>query len=165
MGPSADVHPPTHMIETLDNAEGGEVIVVSLSEENLNMSLFGGLMTAGAYVNGFEGAVLSCGVRDLPEIKRDYSDFQIFSRSVSCATIVTRYVTLANDIPVECGGIMVNPGDLIVGDLDGVVCVPQGKVEEVLKVVDEIEAMEAEQTKWILELKSFGKGLAKYNRY
>ena len=164
-GPSADVHPPTHLIEAIDSAEGGEVIVISLTEENMNMALFGGLMTAGAYVNGFEGAVLSCGVRDLPEIKRDYGSFEIFSRSVSPATIVSRYVTLANNIPVECGGIIVEPGDLIVGDEDGVVCVPKDKVEEVLKVVCDIEEMEAQQTKWILETGSLGEGLEKYNRY
>lgn len=164
-GPSVERHPPTHLIDLLDNSEGGEVLVISLTEGNLDVALLGGLMTAGAYVNGFEGAVLDGGVRDLPEIKRDYSDFEIFSRSVSPVSIISRYETLANNIPVQCGGITVNPGDLIVGDLDGVVCVPQEYVEEVLELVQDIEAKEAEQTVWIKELKSFGQGLAKYNRY
>lgn len=157
-GPSIDRHPPTHLIELLDNAEGGEVLVISLTEENLDVALLGGLMTAGAVVNGFEAAVLSCGVRDLPEIRRDYSDFEIFSRSVSPVSIVSRYETLANNVPVECGGVTVFPGDLIVGDHDGMVCVPQDYVEEVLEVVEDIEAKEAEQTKWIKELGSFGQG-------
>lgn len=157
--------PPTHIIKTLDSAEGGEVIVVSLKENDLNCALWGGLMTAGAVVNGLEGAVINCGVRDLNEIRRDYPGFEIFSQSVVPVTMVSRYVTVDMDVPVECAGVTVNPGDLIVGDIDGLICVPREYVEEVLTVVEDIEEKEAFQTKAIFETKSFGEGLAKFNRF
>ena len=164
-GAGTDPQPPTHIIDTLDNAEGGEVIVVSLKENDLNCALWGGLMTAGAYVNGLEGAVLNCGVRDLTEIRRDYPDFEIFSQSIVPVTMVSRYVTIDKNLPVECEGVIVNPGDLIVGDIDGVICIPQEHVEEVLAMAEDIDKKEAIQTKAIFETKSFGQGLAKFNRF
>lgn len=164
-GAGTDPQPPTHIIDTLDGAEGGEVIVVSLKENDLDCALWGGLMTAGAVVNGLEGAVLNCGVRDLTEIRRDYPDFEIFSQSVVPVTMVSRYVTIDKNVPVECAGVIVHPGDLIVGDIDGVICVPQEYVEQVLEVVEDIEQKEAVQTKAIFETKSFGEGLAKFNRF
>ena len=67
-------------------------------------------------------------------------------------------------MPVVCGGIEVNPGDLVVGDLDGVIVIPKDKVEEVLLFAEDIEYKEAEQTKYIRETKSLKEGLAKFNR-
>lgn len=154
---------PSHAVEAIDAAQGGEVIVISLKEKDPNVCLWGGLMTAGAVANGLAGAVLNCGVRDIPEIRRDF-DFEVFSKTVTPVTTVSRYITLDKDVPVECGGIIVNPGDLIVGGEDGVVCVPKEHVEEVMKVAADIEAKEAAQTKHILETKSLKEGLALFNR-
>ena len=63
-----------------------------------------------------------------------------------------------------CGGITVNPADLIVGDLDGVVVVPKAHIDEVLEKATEIEDREAEQARLIRETKSLREGLAKYGR-
>ncbi len=154
---------PTHAIDLIDSAEGGEVIVIVLQENDPNVSLWGGLMTAGATVNNLEGAVLNCGVRDLAEIKRDF-DFEIYSRTISPGTTVSRYATLAANVPVECCGITVNPGDLIVGDIDGVICIPQKHVEEVMVMAEDIDVKEAEQTQHIHKTKSLNEGLNLYNK-
>lgn len=154
--------PPQHAIEAIDGSDAGSVIVISIGGE-ANVAVWGGLMTAGAVVNGIEGAVLDGGLRDVTEIKRDF-DFPVFSRSVSPGTTVGRYRTVAANVPVTCGDVTVNPGDLIVADTDGVVVVPRDHVEAVLEASVEIEKREAEQTRLIREAKSLGQGLAKYNR-
>ncbi len=161
-GPTDEFLPPTHALDAIDESEAGSVIVIGIEGES-NVAVWGGLMTAGAEVNQLAGAVLDGGVRDIIEIRRD-SDLQVFSRSVSPGTTLGRFKTLDANVPVKCGGITVNPGDLIIGDLDGVVVVPREHVEAVLEMATEIEEREAEQARLIRELGSLREGLAKYGR-
>lgn len=161
-GPTDEFLPPTHALDAIDESEPGSVIVIGIDGEP-NVAVWGGLMTAGAEVNQLAGAVLDGGVRDIIEIRRD-SDLQVFARSVSPGTTLGRFKTLDANVPVQCGGITVNPGDLIVGDLDGVVVVPKAHVEAVLEMATEIEEREAEQARLIRETRSLREGLAKYGR-
>ena len=161
-GPTDEALPPKHALDAIDESPKGSVIVIAIGGET-NVAVWGGLMTAGAEVNGHAGAVLDGGVRDVTEIRRD-SGFQVFSRSVSPSTTVGRFKTLSANVPVTCGGVTVNPGDLIVGDPDGVVVVPKEHVEAVLKMATEIEVREAEQARLIRQTKSLREGLAKYGR-
>lgn len=161
-GPTDEFLPPTHALDAIDTSEAGSVIVIGIAGE-ADVAVWGGLMTAGAQVNGLAGAVLDGGVRDITEIRRD-ADFQVFARSVSPGTTLGRFKTLASQVPVVCGGITVHPGDLIVGDPDGVVVVPEAHVEAVLRLATEIEQREAEQARLIRETGSLREGLAKYGR-
>jgi regulator of RNase E activity RraA len=120
-------------------------------------------MTAGAVANRHEAAVLDGAVRDISEIRRDF-DFQVFARSAAPGTTLGRAKTIASQIPVEIGGILVHPGDIIVGDFDGVVVIPRDHAEAVLEMAQEIDEREAEQARLIGEEKSLRKGLAKYGR-
>jgi 4-hydroxy-4-methyl-2-oxoglutarate aldolase len=120
-------------------------------------------MTAGAVANGHAGAVLDGGVRDLTEIRRDYG-FPIYAREVSPGTTLGRFRTVASQVPVRVGGVMVHPGDIIVADVDGVVVVPKDRSAEVLAVAQEIDFRELEQAKLIIAEKSLRTGLAKYGR-
>ena len=155
--------PPQHALDLIDEAPTGSVIVISIAGGEPNVAVWGGLMTAGAVANGHAGAVLDGAVRDLTEIRRDY-DFPVYAREVSPGTTVGRYRTVASQVPVCVGGIMVHPGDIVVGDVDGVVVVPQDKAAEVLAMAREIDARELEQAKLIIAEKSLRKGLAKYGR-
>ena len=155
--------PPQHALDLIDEAPRGSVIVISIEGGEPDVAVWGGLMTAGAVANGHAGAVLDGGVRDLVEIRRDYG-FPVYARDVSPGTTLGRYKTVASQVPVRVAGIMVHPGDLIVGDVDGVVVVPKGKASEVLKMAQEIDARELEQAKLIIAEKSLRKGLAKYGR-
>ena len=161
-GPTDEFLPPTHALDAIDESEAGSVIVIGINGEP-NVAVWGGLMTAGAEVNQLAGAVLDGGVRDITEIRRD-SDLQVFARSISPGTTLGRFKTLDANVPVECGGITVNPGDLIVGDLDGVVVVPMAHVDAVLEMATEIEEREAVQARLIRETRSLREGLAKYGR-
>jgi len=161
--PTTEKVGPLHAQEAIDTSPEGSIIVIGLSDHSPNVAVWGGLMTAGAVVNNIAGAVLDAGVRDVTEIRRDFG-FPVFARSVSPGTTVGRYKTEALNVPVECGGVTVNPGDLIVGDLDGVVVVPKEHVEAVLETALEIEQREAEQARLIRQAKSLREGIAKYNR-
>jgi regulator of RNase E activity RraA len=161
-GPTDEVLPPQHALDAIDESPEGSVIVIGVNGEP-NVAIWGGIMTAGAVANGLAGAILDGGVRDIMEIRRDY-DFSVFARSISPGTTLGRFKTLSSNEPVECGGILVNPGDLIVADLDGVVVVPKAHVTAVLERATEIEMREAKQAKLIRETKSLGQGLAKYKR-
>ncbi|WP_200889630.1 RraA family protein [Cohnella kolymensis] len=161
--PTNEVLPPVLALDAIDESEEGSVIVIGVEGSDRNVAVWGGLMTAGAYVNNLAGAVLDAGVRDVTEIRRDYG-FPVYARSVSPGTTLGRYKTEAMNVPVECGGVTVNPGDLIVADIDGVVVVPQKHVDQVLERALEIEQREAEQAKYIRETKSLREGIKKYNR-
>lgn len=158
-----EVLPPQHVLDLIDEAPAGSVIVIAVEGGEPDVALWGGLMTAGAVANGHAGAVLGGGVRDLTEIRRDYG-FPIYARDTSPATIVGRYRTVASQVPVCVGGVMVFPGDIIVGDVDGVVVVPKDSAEAVLAMARDIDARELEQAKLIMETRSLRKGLAKYGR-
>ena len=161
-GPTTEFLPPQHALELIDAAAAGSVMVIAIDGE-ANVAIWGGLMTAGSYARGLAGAVLDGGVRDIYEIRRDY-DFPVIARSVSPGTTLGRFKTLGANVPVVCGGIEVNPGDIIVGDADGVVVVPRARAEEVLTMAQEIDKRELEQARLIVEAKSLKEGLAKYGR-
>jgi regulator of RNase E activity RraA len=155
--------PPQHALDLIDEAAPGSVIVIAIAGGESNVAVWGGLMTAGAVANGHAGAVLDGGVRDLTEIRRDYG-FPIYARAVSPGTTLGRYRTVASQVPVSVGGIVVHPGDIVVADIDGVVVVPKDKASEVLAMAQDIDARELEQAKLIIAEKSLRKGLAKYGR-
>ena len=158
-----EVVPPQHALDLIDEAPRGSVIVISIAGGEPEVAVWGGLMTAGAVANGHAGAVLDGAVRDLVEIRRDYG-FAVYARSVSPGTTLGRYKTVASQVPVKVGGIVVHPGDILVGDVDGVVVVPRAQAEAVLKLAQEIDARELEQARLIIAERSLRKGLAKYGR-
>jgi regulator of RNase E activity RraA len=161
-GPTTEFVPPQHALDLIDSADAGSVLVIGIGGE-ANVAVWGGLMTAGAYARELAGAILDGGVRDVTEIRRDY-DFPVYARAVSPGTTLGRFKTLGANVPVVCGGIEVNPGDLIVADIDGVVVVPRALAAEVLALAQEIDRRELEQAKLIVQARSLKEGLAKYGR-
>ncbi len=161
-GPTDEFVPPQHALDAIDEADAGSVIVIS-TNGTVDVAIWGGLMAAGAVANKHEAAVLDGGVRDIVEIRRDY-DFPVYSRTVCPGTTLGRAKTLASNVEVEVGGVIVHPGDIIVGDIDGVVCVPRAHAEEVLAMARDIDAREAEQARLIISAGSLREGLAKYGR-
>lgn len=161
--PTAEFLPPQLALDAIDESPAGSVICIAIGEGEPNVACWGGLMTAGAVARGHAGAVLDGAVRDIVEIRRDYQ-FPVYARSASPGTTLGRYRTIERETPVRIGGIIVNPGDIIVGDIDGVCVVPKALAAEVLKAAQEIDAREAEQAKLILQAKNLREGLAKYGR-
>ncbi len=160
--PTTERLPPTHILELIDGAEPGSVMVIAIDGYK-DAATWGGLMTTGAVVNGLEGALLDGGVRDVEEIVRDHN-FPIFARSIHPAASVGRFKTVSANKPVEIDGVLIHPGDVIIGDRDGVVVIPAIKAEACLEKALEIEAREREQTRHIQETKSIRKGLKNFQR-
>jgi regulator of RNase E activity RraA len=161
--PTNDFLPPTLALDAIDESPAGSVICIAIGDGEPDVACWGGLMTAGAVARGHAGAVLDGAVRDIVEIRRDYG-FPVYARSASPGTTLGRYRTVERETPVRIGGIIVHPGDIIVGDIDGVCVVPHASAAEVLKMAQEIDAREAEQAKLILAAKNLREGLAKYGR-
>lgn len=161
---SLETQPPLHALQAIDEAEPGAIIVIAVEDPKLSLDVaqWGGLMTAAAVTRRLGGAVLDAGVRDVEEIRQ--AGFAIFSRTVIPSTTVGRYVTVAKDVPVTCGGVLVHPGDIVVGDTDGVVVVPRAQAAEVLAAAAQIEETERRMTARIKEIGSIRKALEEFAR-
>jgi 4-hydroxy-4-methyl-2-oxoglutarate aldolase len=108
------------------------------------------------------GMILDGGVRDLEEIRG--LGLPVFARSVTPATAVGRYASAAKDIPVQCAGVTIKPGDIIVAGEDGVVAVPAELAEAVLKKSQEIDNRESKMVPFINKFKSLSKAIAEFDR-
>lgn len=151
---------PLYGIQIIDESGPGDVLVAVTHD--LNITALGGLMATTAKVRGMEGVVVDGAVRDLDQI--DELKLPVFARSVSPSTMVGRGTSLARDIPVVCGGVTVCPGDYIVGDRDGAVCIPAGHIQPVLKRALEMEATEKQMMPMIRNTKSLQKVMEKFKR-
>ncbi len=150
-----------HSVEMIDNAKPGEVGVIVM-EGTLDIAAMGNLIATAAKVRGMAGMVLDGAIRDIWDVRR--MGLTIYARSASPRTAVGHYATVARNVAVQCGGITVRPGDIIVADEDGVVVVPQERAEEVLKKAQEIDAREKGMFPFIRQFKSLTKAIEKFNR-
>ena len=88
----------------------------------------------------------------------------MYARAVSPATAVSRYASVAKQVPVECGGVTISPGDIIVAGEDGVVVVPKDQAADVLKRSQEIDARESKMVPYIKQFRSLQKAIEVFNR-
>ncbi len=89
----------------------------------------GGILMTRLMVRGAAGAVTDGGLRDTPEIAE--LDFPVFCRAPSAPLNLAVHHAVDMGVPIACAGVAVYPGDLIVGDGDGVVCLPRHLADEV----------------------------------
>ena len=90
-----------------------------------------GLLSNAAVGRKMSGVIVDGGARDYQEIME--LGFPTFCRGLSPYDSLGRMDGKEYDVPIECGGVRVNPGDLIFGDVDGIVVVPQEIFEEVIE--------------------------------
>jgi regulator of RNase E activity RraA len=145
----------------IDEAKPGEVGVIVI-EDGLDVAALGGLMGTDAKARGLAGMVLDAGVRDVLELRA--MGLPVYARSVVPSTTVGRFAGVGRNIPVQCAGVTVKPGDIIVADEDGVVSVPQEKAEAVLKRAREIDERESKMAPLIKQYKSLLKVVEIFNR-
>jgi regulator of RNase E activity RraA len=153
---------PNYALQILDEAPPGSVLVYVL-EGAPEIAGMGNLMATTAKVRGLEATVIDGAVRDVAEIRR--IGYPVFARRISPATSVGRLVGAAKQVPVRCGEVMVNPGDYIVGDTDGVVVVPQAAADRVVALLRQYDDKESKMIPIIQREKSMQKALEIYNRY
>src|SRR5206468_10412102 len=112
----------------LDVAERGDVVIVDASGSHMN-AVLGDLVCTKAKHRGIAGFVIDGLVRDLPGIAA--LDFPVFARGTSPIGPLHRGPGEIN-YSICCGGVVINPGDVVVGDAMGVVVIPQGIAGELL---------------------------------
>jgi regulator of RNase E activity RraA len=102
---------------------------------------FGELTANAAQSRGCVGCVLDGNLRDIEGL-RDI-DFQVFYRDLSPLNAIGRWEMAATQEPVTIGDIVVNPGDVIIGEFDGILVVPGEQADRVLLRAEEIDSSEA----------------------
>ena len=129
----------------------GDVLVVNAGGYKEAGGMWGEIMALAAKLKRIEGLVIDGAVRDVAAMRK--MRFKVFTRAISPGGTVKETGGLINK-PVVCGGMLVNPGDMIVGDDDGVVVVPRDRLEEVIVMADKRVKKEEEIMKQLLQGKT-----------
>jgi 4-hydroxy-4-methyl-2-oxoglutarate aldolase len=107
----------------------GDVLIVAVTAPSQH-GMLGDLLATSCKARGLAGVVLDSGVRDVDELRA--LGLPVFSRGISALGTTKNGFGYVN-VPVSCGGVVVYPGDAVVGDTDGVVAVERDAVDETLR--------------------------------
>jgi len=117
-------------IEAVDSIKEGEVIVCSNS--SCSNGFWGELMATAAIARGARGVIVDGAIRDIKQLK-EMEDFKVFTKGRNPLDSKGRCLVSAYDVPISCDGVLVNPGDIIFADIDGIVVIPEKLADEVFE--------------------------------
>jgi 4-hydroxy-4-methyl-2-oxoglutarate aldolase len=126
-------------IEAVDSILAGEVVVVSTADSKRNAP-WGELLSTAARARGARGAVVDGLVRDVRKIEA--LGFPVFARGIKPVDSKGRGIVVDYNVPVDCGGVLVSPGDLVFADYDGVMVIPAEVLPEVIRLATDKVARE-----------------------
>ena len=151
--------PYTLEIESVDALQLNQVAVCS-TYKSKQTCLWGELLSTAARCRGARGCIIDGYVRDVKKIIE--MGFPVLAAGTYPVDSLGRSEVMAYNCPVECGGVVVQPGEIVFGDVDGVVVVPKAAEREVIaRAVEKIEG-ESQTRQELLE----GKKLRDvYDRY
>jgi len=121
--------------ETLDQAKPEDVIVFDV-EGYTGASTWGGLASLSAKMRAVEGVIINGAARDVDEIRE--LRFPVFARAVVPVTGKGRIATISTNTSIEIDGVQICPGDLVIGDDNGIAIISRGRVEQVCRIGIEI---------------------------
>ena len=121
-------------IEAVDSILSGEAVVVSTAGSKRNAP-WGELLSTAARARGARGAVVDGLVRDVKKIEE--LGFFVFASGIKPVDSRGRGVVIDCNVPVDCGGVLVSPGDLVFADYDGVIVIPAEVLPDAVRLATE----------------------------
>jgi len=125
------------VIKGLKEASAGDVLIID--SRGSRKALTGGLFPTEAQRKGLAGIVIDGFCRDTGTIRK--MNVSYYARGVSCFAGTTERI-FATQVPIDCGGVVVNPGDLVFGDDDGLVVGSDAQFAQLIPVAEQIKASE-----------------------
>lgn len=117
-------------IALVDDLQPQEVVVLACNGPSERIAPWGELLTTAAQVRGAAGCVTDGLVRDVRQIRAMH--FPVFHGGIGPLDTKGRARMVERDVRVECGGVSIDPGDLVFGDVDGVVVIPRSHEHAVM---------------------------------
>jgi regulator of RNase E activity RraA len=152
-------------LKALEMGQAGDVIVVDAGGDR-NTSVCGGLMGGLAKNRGIRGMIVDGAGRDTDELED--INWPIWTRAITPRGTHTmfsgRKEELSINVPIQCGGVVVKPGDFIVADLMGVTVIPLESAEQVVALAQEQADREEETRKWVAKGKTVEDLLKEFGR-
>ncbi|GBB84795.1 hypothetical protein RclHR1_11360009 [Rhizophagus clarus] len=151
--PKSDTTSPKIDKSYADTIPSGSVVFISAPPNSVN-AVWGGLMNTRAKILGVNGVVVDGRIRDLDEIRSDGT--LVFARAASILSSKDFTRPTALNIPVTLSGnhdppIKINPDDIILADLNGVVCIPKDLLDQVLDSCEKYTGMDKNLKNALLE--------------